>query len=74
VDIVREAARLREALSQKGQPHTTPADDRAWIDRAQAAMRAVAFVVDRAQLLVVVDRNPKVQELRIVLARLDAPL
>jgi hypothetical protein len=72
VDIVREAARLREALSQKGQPHTTP-DDRAWIDRAQAAMRAAAFVVDRAQLLVVVDRNPKVQQLRIVLARLDAP-
>jgi hypothetical protein len=36
-------------------------------------MRAAAFVVDRAQLLVVVDRNPKVQQLRIVLARLDAP-
>jgi len=34
---------------------------------------AAGMIIDRPQLLVVVDRNPKVQELCIILARPDAP-
>lgn len=74
-DVAREAGRLRAALLQEVPQHTIGnADgDRAWIGRAKAAIDAAAFAIDRAQLLVVVDRNPAVQELRIVLARPDAP-
>ncbi len=42
-----------------------------WIERAQAAIAAGGFKIERPQLLVVVDRNPRVQQMRIVLARSD---
>ncbi len=41
-------------------------DDSDWIARAQEALQSVHFVLDRAQLFVVVDRNSKVQQLRIL--------
>ena len=41
--------------------------------RAKAVVEAAPMVIDRAQLLVVVDRDPAVQELRIIMARPDAP-
>ena len=74
-EVSREAERLRAALSQEvPQRVVGNADnDRMWIGRAKAAIGAARFVIDRAQLLVVIDRNPTVQELRIILARPDGP-
>jgi hypothetical protein len=43
--------------------------ERAWIDQAKAAIAAGGPTIDRPQLLVVVDRNPSVQQMRVVLAR-----
>ena len=73
--IDEEAARLGQALRQEV-PHLivdTPDSARAWIEYAQAAIAPGGYKIDRPQLLVVVDRNPRVQQMRIVLARPDAP-
>jgi hypothetical protein len=72
-DIAREVVRLRAALLQEVPQHTATQADSAgeWISRAKAALHAAGFTMDRVQLLVVVDRNTGVQELRIVLARPD---
>jgi hypothetical protein len=75
VDVSREADRLRGALLLEVPEHTIGNADgaRAWIRRAKAVVDAAPMVIDRAQLLVVVDRDPSVQQLRIILARPDAP-
>ena len=73
-DIAEEATRLRAALVQEV-PRRAIEDadgDRAWVARAKAAVDAAPLAIEHAQLLVVVDRNPTVQQLRIVLARPDA--
>jgi hypothetical protein len=74
-DVSREVAQLRGALLLEVTQHTIGnADgDRAWIARAKAVVDAAPMAIDRAQLLVVVDRDPAVQELRIILARPGAP-
>ena len=70
-DIAREAARLQAALQQEVPQHTTDttAGDLAWISRAKAAVAAGPLAIEQPQLLVVVDRDPAVQELRIILAQ-----
>jgi hypothetical protein len=40
-----------------------------WIERAQAAIAASDNEIDRPQTIVVVDRNPRVQQLRVIVAR-----
>jgi lipoprotein-anchoring transpeptidase ErfK/SrfK len=73
-DVGGEAARLRAALGREV-PRAivdTPAEERGWIERSRAAVADSSESFDRPQLLVVVDRNPGVQQLRIVLARPDA--
>jgi hypothetical protein len=74
-DVSREADRLRATLLLEVPEHAIGNADgaRAWIRRAQAVVDAAPMVIDRAQLLVVVDRDPAIQELRIILARPDAP-
>lgn len=69
--VASEVARLRAALEKE-----VPQDiignaesDAAWVSRAKVVVASAAFAVTRPQLLVVVDRNPRVQELRIILAR-----
>ena len=47
----------------------TPDASREWIARAQSAIATSGFKIDRAQLVVVVDRNPDTQQMRILLAR-----
>ena len=70
-----EVSRLRAALAAEVPQRTTCGDaaDTAWIEPARLAVAAAATIIDRPQLLVVVDRNPKVQQLCIILARPDAP-
>jgi hypothetical protein len=73
-DVEREVDRLRTAFQHEVPRHidTTPDDDLAWINRAKSTAKASGFAIDHAQLLVVVDRNPAVQELRIILAQPNA--
>ena len=49
----------------------TPAGDAAWIALARAEAATAGLTTDRPQLLVVVDRNPRVQGLAVVMAAPD---
>src|SRR5215472_2166104 len=71
LDVNTEVARLRAALMEEVPSVITDESERerAWIDQAKAAMAAGGPTIDRPQFLVVVDRNPSVQQMRIVLAR-----
>jgi len=71
VAVELEMQRLQDTLSQEV-PHLvprTPVSDAAWIALARAEIMGAEMMIDRPQLLVVVDRNPQVQQLAIVLAR-----
>ncbi len=73
VAVEPEMLRLRDALAHEVQhlvPHTA-ASDAAWVAFARAETTGAEMVIDRPQLLVVVDRNPLVQQLAIVLATPD---
>jgi hypothetical protein len=74
VDVDAEAARLHTALGREV-PHLVvdpPAAAQRWIERSRAAVADSDERIDRPQLLVVVDRNPRVQQMRILVARPDA--
>ena len=70
-EISAEIASLRAALSRDvpQRIRSSATSDAAWIGRTQAAVAEAPVLLDRPQLMVVVDRNPRVQEMRIVLAR-----
>ena len=74
-EAAAELVRLRRAFAQEVPHgiHAGAASDAAWTARAQAAVAAGGLAIDRAQLLVVVDRDPHVQELRIVMAAPGQP-
>ena len=73
VAIEPEMQRLQDALMHEVQ-HLVPrtaASDAVWVALARAETIGAEVVIDRPQLLVVVDRNPRVQQLAVVLARPD---
>ncbi|WP_373322084.1 L,D-transpeptidase [Acetobacter oeni] len=70
-----EAGRLEKAL-QHDVPHLVPltmAQRLHWVQMARDAVDAAGFAIARAQVLVVVDRNPSVQKLALILALPDSP-
>ena len=71
LDDKPEVARLRAALMREVPSVIIDKSEReqAWITETKAAIAAGGPAIDRSQLLVVVDRNPSVQQMRIVLAR-----
>jgi hypothetical protein len=73
IDVDGEAGRLQAALAREVPTAIVdmPATRRAWIALSQAAVADSNQSIDRPQILVVVDRNPGVQQLRLVLARPD---
>lgn len=73
--IAAEAAKLRADLRREvpGAVVGTPGSDQAWIDRVRGALNVSGEKIDHPQLLVVVDRSPRVQALRIILARPNGP-
>ena len=73
IDVDGELARLRIALMREvpGAIIDNAEDERSWIARTQDAVAAESQTIDRPQLFVVVDRNPRAQQMRIVLARPD---
>lgn len=76
LDQTIEALRLQSALA-RDVPHLvtrTPAANATWITLARAELARANAVIDHPQLLVVVDRSPRIQQLAIVLAtQADAP-
>jgi lipoprotein-anchoring transpeptidase ErfK/SrfK len=74
LDVDGETVRLRTALGREVPRLIVdpPAAERRWIERSQAAVSGSNERIDRPQLLVVVDRNPRVQQMRILVARPDA--
>jgi len=71
IDVDGEVVRLHAALMREvpGVIVDSAANERKWIARAQTAVAASAQTIDRPQLLVVVDRNLDVEQIRVVLAR-----
>ena len=74
-DIDRAANQLRVALLQEVPDAIIdmPEEGRAWTARAMAVLRAGGYKIDFPQMIVVVDRNPAVQQLRIIMAQPDGP-
>ena len=71
LDVAAEAAQLRAAL-QEEVPHLIidrPKGGQEWIARTRAEIAASGLTIGRPQLLVVVDRNPRVQQMRLILAQ-----
>ena len=71
IDVNTELSQLRSAIADEV-PHwivDRPKDKQEWITRTWAAVNAGGRAIDRPQLLVVVDRNPKVQQMRLILAQ-----
>src|SRR5215472_3509692 len=71
IDVAAAVAQLRSALAEEV-PHLIvdrPERKKEWIARTQAAIAASGLTIDRPQLLVVVDRNPRVQQMRLILAQ-----
>ena len=69
--ISAEAEHLRGILAQDVPQRTSCAAT--WIAAAQAAVANARIAIERPQLVIAVDRNPRRQELCILLARTDAP-
>ena len=70
-----EVANLRAAMAREV-PHQltrSPEREGEWISRAVAALAAAGRTIDHPQLLVVVDRNSRVQAAVIIMARPDGP-
>jgi hypothetical protein len=68
--VQAEDARLRAALAQEVPGSTQlPANDPDWIALAKAQLAQGGQVIDRPQMVVLVDRNPRVQAIRLLLAR-----
>jgi hypothetical protein len=70
-----EVGRLRLALAQEVPHllHDRPRRAARWIALARAQLAASGDGIDRPQLLVAVDRNPRVQQMRILLALPGGP-
>jgi len=69
-DYAADAALLRVTLAHEV-PHAIlpgAADNAAWIRRTQAEFAAWPYKLTGPQLLVAVDRNPAVQQMRVILA------
>jgi len=74
-EIKAEVAHLRATFAREV-PRAIPLSperQRNWISRAKAAVATSGMSIDHPQLLVVVDCNPAVQELAIMLAQPDGP-
>lgn len=70
-DLGAEVAHLEAALARDvpGRITDAPEAERHWVALAQAELRARGHAIRRPQLVVVVDRNPAVQQMRILLAQ-----
>ena len=72
---VIEALRLEEFLAHEV-PRALPrslARDAEWVALATAEVTSAAMIIDHPQLVVVVDRNPRIQQLAVILATPDGP-
>lgn len=74
VDYGPDIAALRQALgAQVPGALSTGADAAAWIAQTKAEFTASPYRITSPQLVIAVDRNPAVQQLRIIFAQPDGP-
>jgi hypothetical protein len=68
-----EAAQLQQAMRRAvpDDASCSPACNAAWIAQTRAMLAASAYKISQPQLVVAVDRNPAVQQLRVLLAAPD---
>ncbi len=67
------ALRVQMAQAVPGDISSTPEHAAFWIARTQDQLAAAAQRITRPQLLVAVDRNPSVQQMRVIFANPDGP-
>ena len=75
-EVASEVARLHDAFDREVPERARDGGaeaTRAWVRRATSALALAQVTIDRPQLVVVVDRNPAVQQLRIILAQSQGP-
>ncbi|HUM09228.1 MAG TPA: hypothetical protein VLT37_10195 [Acidocella sp.] len=74
-DYSAPVAALRHHMAQEVPPETrsAPADDAAWIARTRAMLAASPYKITSPQLVLAVDRNPAVQQLRVIFANPTGP-
>lgn len=70
-DVNAEIGRLRAAFAQEVPQRVTRSAiaDTDWISFARARLSGAAVRIEHSQLLVVIDRAPRVQELRLIVAQ-----
>ncbi len=70
-DVAAEVQRLQAAMAREVPRaiRPEPAGDARWITMAKAMIASGPLTIDRPQLIVAVDRNPRVQEMRIIVAQ-----
>jgi hypothetical protein len=75
LDVDAEVARLRAALKREVPNLIVDRSgaQRRWFLRARAEIAESDLRIGHPQLVVVVDRNPRIQQMRIMLARNDGP-
>ena len=66
--VLAEFHRLRALFAEQVPSAAPVGNDEAWAAAARAELDRAAIILDRPQLVVVVDRAPNAQDLRIVLA------
>jgi hypothetical protein len=73
--VAAEVQRLRAALTRevRDQASDIPSHAQRWIELTQTMLAQHQGAIDRPQILVAVDRNPRVQELALVAAQPDGP-
>ncbi len=73
--VAAEVQRLRAALAWDVHDRASDIETQAprWIELAQTMLAQQRVAIDRPQILVVVNRNPRVQELALIAAQPDAP-
>jgi hypothetical protein len=71
--VTAEADALAASLAREVPQHTgCGAESETWVAGTRGMLAAAGVAIDRAELVVAVDRNPSVQELCLVLVRPDA--
>lgn len=68
--VAAEVTKLRQQMSMEvpGEIGYGTAADEGWIERTKMTLAASPYKIDSPQLILAVDRNPSVQQLRVILA------
>jgi len=74
-DYAAPVAALRQQMAREvpGDIASSPAEDAGWIARTRATLAASPYRIAQPQLVLAVDRNPAVQQMRVIFANPTGP-